>query len=186
MSQNINTAPVETNTQSPPLQPEIQTEQSAAEKLQDEINYLQILCEEGECSPEEAAVLQAELRHELIIAEALEEATKPYADRARELKGMGTVDAQLETSETFSIPVEITRKHTELPSLKARRVVRALRKAGFSEREASGSHVLMVNEETGATTTVPVHASSELDKNLLRKIVTKDAGLTVDEFKTFL
>lgn len=159
------------------------------QKLQDELSYLEQLCEQGECDPEEAVLLQAELRQELLLAEALEEATKPYSERLKQLEGKGSLSAQngLNADEMDPVqPIATEKKSSELPSLKARRVVRALRKAGFSERQGSGSHVLLTNEQTGATTTVPMHASSELSKDLLRKIVTKDAGLTIDEFKSFL
>jgi predicted RNA binding protein YcfA (HicA-like mRNA interferase family) len=75
---------------------------------------------------------------------------------------------------------------TELPSLKAVDVIRALRKAGFEVARIKGSHhVLRHREDPRRGTVVPVHAGHDIKRGLLRKIIS-DAGLTVDQFKALL
>lgn len=44
-----------------------------------------------------------------------------------------------------------------LPSLTARKVVRALKRAGFVEDRHKGSHLILIQPETRARTVVPVH-----------------------------
>jgi predicted RNA binding protein YcfA (HicA-like mRNA interferase family) len=73
-----------------------------------------------------------------------------------------------------------------LPSLKGDDVIRALRKAGFDVTRIKGSHhVMRHRDDPGRATVVPVHASRDVKRGLLRKIID-DAGLTVEEFKTLL
>jgi predicted RNA binding protein YcfA (HicA-like mRNA interferase family) len=69
----------------------------------------------------------------------------------------------------------------KLPSLTARKVVRALKRAGFLEDRQKGSHLMLVHPETKARTVVPVHPGRSIKESLLRAIV-RDANLTVDEF----
>ena len=73
-----------------------------------------------------------------------------------------------------------------LPSLKADDVIRALRRAGFEVARIKGSHhVLRHRDDPSRGTVVPVHASQDIKRGLLRKIIG-DAGLTVEEFKALL
>jgi len=69
----------------------------------------------------------------------------------------------------------------KLPSLVARQVVRALKRAGFIEDPQKGSHLMLIHPESKARIVVPVHAGRTIKEPLLRAIV-RDANLSVDEF----
>jgi predicted RNA binding protein YcfA (HicA-like mRNA interferase family) len=69
----------------------------------------------------------------------------------------------------------------KFPSLSARKVVRALKRAGFIEDRQKGSHLVLVHPETKARTVVPVHSGRTIKEPLLRAII-RDANLSVDEF----
>jgi len=69
----------------------------------------------------------------------------------------------------------------KLPSLTARKVVRALKRAGFVEDRQRGSHLILIHPETNARAVVPVHSGRSIKEPLLRAIV-RDANLTVDQF----
>jgi mRNA interferase HicA len=69
----------------------------------------------------------------------------------------------------------------KLPSLTARKVVRALKRAGFVEDRQRGSHLVLIHSQTKARTVVPVHPGRTIKESLLRAIV-RDANLSVDEF----
>jgi predicted RNA binding protein YcfA (HicA-like mRNA interferase family) len=69
----------------------------------------------------------------------------------------------------------------KLPSLTARKVVRALKHAGFVEDRQRGSHLVLIHPETKARTAVPVHPGRTIKEPLLRAIV-RDANLSVGEF----
>jgi len=68
-----------------------------------------------------------------------------------------------------------------LPSLTAREVLRALKRAGFVEDRQRGSHLILVNPETRARTVVPIHAGRTIKEPLLRAII-RDAHLTIEGF----
>ena len=72
-----------------------------------------------------------------------------------------------------------------LPSLTARKVVRALKRAGFVEDRQSGSHLILIHPVTRARTIVPMHAGRTLKEPLLRAIL-RDAGLSITEFLALL
>jgi len=65
----------------------------------------------------------------------------------------------------------------KLPSVNARKLIRALKRAGFVEDRQKGSHLILIHPQTKARTVVPVHSG----RSLVRAIV-RDADLTVDEF----
>jgi len=69
----------------------------------------------------------------------------------------------------------------ELPALTSRKVVSALKRAGFVEDRQRGSHLLLFHPDTKARTVVPIHAGRTIKKPLLRAIL-HDARLTVDQF----
>ena len=69
----------------------------------------------------------------------------------------------------------------KLPSLTARKVVRALKRAGFVEDRQRGSHLIMIHAESKARTVVPVHPGQSIKEPLLRGII-RDANLSVDQF----
>ncbi len=71
-----------------------------------------------------------------------------------------------------------------LPMLTARQVIRALEKAGFQVQRQTGSHVRLKHAD-GRVVTVPVHASQDVGRGLLRKIL-RDADITPAELLTLL
>jgi len=54
-------------------------------------------------------------------------------------------------------------------------MIKHLKKNGFEIDRQRGSHIFLINNETGRTTTVPYH-SKDLKKGTEQKIL-KDAGL---------
>jgi predicted RNA binding protein YcfA (HicA-like mRNA interferase family) len=73
----------------------------------------------------------------------------------------------------------------KLPSLSARKVVRALKRAGFIEDRQKGSHLILIHPARKARTVVPVHPGRSIKEPLLRAII-RDANLSVDEFIALL
>ena len=71
-----------------------------------------------------------------------------------------------------------------LPSLNAREIIRALKKAGFEEDRKKGSHLVMFNESTNTRTIVPVHPGN-VKKYLVHAII-RDTGLSTAEFVDLL
>jgi predicted RNA binding protein YcfA (HicA-like mRNA interferase family) len=75
---------------------------------------------------------------------------------------------------------------TRLPSLDARRVIRALERAGFQVVRIKGSHhILEHSADPRRRTTVPLHKGHDLPRGLIHKILA-DTGLAVDEFLKLL
>jgi predicted RNA binding protein YcfA (HicA-like mRNA interferase family) len=73
----------------------------------------------------------------------------------------------------------------KLPSLTARKVVRALKRAGFVEDRQKGTHLVLIHPEKKVRTVVPVHPGRSIKEPLLRAIV-RDASLSVEEFMELL
>ncbi|QLQ08045.1 MAG: type II toxin-antitoxin system HicA family toxin [Anaerolineae bacterium] len=71
-----------------------------------------------------------------------------------------------------------------LPMLTARRLLRALEKAGFEVQRQTGSHVRLKHPD-GRVVTVPVHGSQDIGRGLLRKIL-RDAEMTPTELLVLL
>ena len=71
-----------------------------------------------------------------------------------------------------------------LPALRPRKVLKALRKAGFYEDHRTGSHVILYKEGHPNPVSVPWH-SKALKRGTLFRII-KDAGLTPEEFLKLL
>ena len=67
--------------------------------------------------------------------------------------------------------------------LSYRRVMAALKRAGFSVRRQKGSHIVMRRDDPFAQVVVPAHRA--LDTGTLGSIVAA-AGLTADEFMDLL
>ena len=67
--------------------------------------------------------------------------------------------------------------------LSHRRVVAALKRAGFSVRRQKGSHIVMRRDEPFAQVVVPAHKS--IDTGTLSAIV-QAAGLTIESFLALL
>ena len=68
--------------------------------------------------------------------------------------------------------------------LTARRLLRALEKAGFEVQRQTGSHVRLKHPD-GRVVTVPVHGSQDIGRGLLRKIL-RDAEMTPTELLVLL
>lgn len=66
------------------------------------------------------------------------------------------------------------------PALKAKDVIRRLKKLGFVEARKKGSHVILQNL-SGWSTVVPVHKGEDIGKGLLRAIL-REANVTPEEF----
>ncbi len=69
-----------------------------------------------------------------------------------------------------------------LPALTARKVIKALKKLGFSEDRQKGSHLILINLATGKRVVVPVHPGKTIKKPLLKSIIEEDAGLKLEDF----
>lgn len=73
----------------------------------------------------------------------------------------------------------------KLPVADGREVIRAVERAGFVFDRQVGSHVSLRHPETRRSVTVPVHGARDLPVGTLRRII-RDAGLTVEEFRSLL
>lgn len=73
-----------------------------------------------------------------------------------------------------------------LPALTVRKVIKALKKAGFTEDRQKGSHLVLIHSLTGKRAVVPVHAGKTIKKPLLKSIIEDDAGLTIENFLKLL
>lgn len=69
-----------------------------------------------------------------------------------------------------------------LPALTARKVIKALKKIGFSEDRQRGSHLILINLTTGKRVVVPIHPGKTIKKPLLKSIIEDDAGLKLEDF----
>jgi predicted RNA binding protein YcfA (HicA-like mRNA interferase family) len=71
-----------------------------------------------------------------------------------------------------------------LPRISGREVVKALTRIGYEEDRQRGSHIILRQSSyPHRRITVPDH--KEIAKGTLRAVI-REAGLTVDEFKTLL
>jgi len=57
-----------------------------------------------------------------------------------------------------------------LPALNARKVIKALKKAGFTEDRQKGSHLILINTITNKRTVVPVHPGKTMGLDNFRAI----------------
>jgi len=73
---------------------------------------------------------------------------------------------------------------TRLPTLTARKVVAALKRAGFEEVRQDSSHLYFWHPICQLGTCVPMH-SGDLKRSLVRGII-RQAGLTEEEFRKLL
>ncbi|MDP8207485.1 MAG: type II toxin-antitoxin system HicA family toxin [Candidatus Electryonea clarkiae] len=71
---------------------------------------------------------------------------------------------------------------SRMPQVKAKDLIRFLKKKGFIEDRQSGSHLTLWNEEKRISVTVPIHTGSDIGRGLAVRIL-KDAGFTVDDYK---
>lgn len=73
-----------------------------------------------------------------------------------------------------------------LPSLNSKKVIKALKKAGFVEDRQKGSHLILINSLTNRRVVVPIHAGKTIKKPLLQSIIEDDAGLSIVDFLKLL
>jgi len=72
----------------------------------------------------------------------------------------------------------------KLPVLRQKKIIAALKRAGFEEIDQNGSHLYLRHPETRRTTTVPVH-SKEISRPFL-KVILKEASISEEEFRKLL
>ena len=72
----------------------------------------------------------------------------------------------------------------KIPSLRHKKLIRALKKIGFEEARQTGSHLILSNQKSKKIISVPVH-NKDIKKGLLAGII-KQAGLTTEEFLKLL
>ncbi|MFQ5628042.1 MAG: type II toxin-antitoxin system HicA family toxin [bacterium] len=70
---------------------------------------------------------------------------------------------------------------SRLGNIRAADIERVLRKLGYSLHHQRGSHKYYVKDRK--IITVPVHKGKTLGKGLANKIITKDIGITINEFE---
>lgn len=73
----------------------------------------------------------------------------------------------------------------KLPSVNARQLVQALKKAGFEEQRQRGSHLHMKRDNDGKRVTVPVHQGRSIPTGTLRAIL-RDTDISVEAFLELL
>lgn len=73
-----------------------------------------------------------------------------------------------------------------LPALTSKKIIKALKKAGFVEDRQKGSHLILINSLTSRRVVIPIHAGKTVKKPLLQSIIEDDAGLTIEEFLKLL
>ena len=70
---------------------------------------------------------------------------------------------------------------SRLPIMSGFKIVKQLKKNGFTIIRQKGSHAFLKHENDNRTTIVPIHKGKDIDRSLLRKILN-DTELTVEEF----
>lgn len=73
----------------------------------------------------------------------------------------------------------------KLPQVKAKELVKVVRKLGFTLRGQSGSHAVYIHSD-GRKTTIPVHPTQAIGVGLLTKILKKDLQINRNEFTRLL
>lgn len=73
---------------------------------------------------------------------------------------------------------------TRLPMLNARKIIAALKKAGFEETHQNGSHLYFHHFAKDLETCVPMHGG-DVGRRLVRAIL-QQAGLSEEEFRALL
>lgn len=70
---------------------------------------------------------------------------------------------------------------TTTPTLTARKLIKILKRHGFSKVRQEGSHIFFKNGK-GKTTVVPNHPGKDIGKGLLRKILD-ESNLTLTDLQ---
>ena len=73
---------------------------------------------------------------------------------------------------------------TNLPTLKAKDLIRILKKMGFKEMRQKGSHLFFQHPE-GRTTLVSIHSGEDIGRGLLRQILREIELLPEDFLNLF-
>ena len=73
---------------------------------------------------------------------------------------------------------------TNLPTLKAKDLIRILKKMGFKEMRQKGSHLFFQHPD-GRTTLVSIHSGEDIGRGLLRQIL-QEIELSPDDFLNLL
>lgn len=68
----------------------------------------------------------------------------------------------------------------KLPVVKAKELLRTLKKLGFSPYHQAGSHIQLKHPD-GRRTTIPYHPSKEIRRGTLKAIIN-DLDMSVEEF----
>ena len=71
-----------------------------------------------------------------------------------------------------------------LPNLSPKKVITALKRAGFDFHHQHGSHAYFWHSQKELMTSVPIHPG-DVDRGLMKKII-KQADLSEDEFRDLL
>ena len=73
---------------------------------------------------------------------------------------------------------------TRLPTLTARKIIKALDQAGFEVERQTGSHLILRNPVSLRTTCVPLHGK-DVKRSLMKEIL-RQAGITEDDFRKLI
>lgn len=74
---------------------------------------------------------------------------------------------------------------SNVPSLSARKFIKALKKRSFILHRVTGSHHIFIRKSDQRTVSVPVHAGYDLGRGLMLSLL-KDANISLDEFLKLL
>ena len=70
-----------------------------------------------------------------------------------------------------------------LPSITAKKALKKLKKAGFTEHHQKGSHLILKHSD-GRLVVLPIH-SKDIPRGTLYNIIVHQAQLTMDEWNNF-
>jgi predicted RNA binding protein YcfA (HicA-like mRNA interferase family) len=74
---------------------------------------------------------------------------------------------------------------SDVPRVSGKAAIAAFEKAGFDVVRVTGSHHIMKKRGHLHRLSIPVHAGKTVGEGLLKAQI-KDAGLTIDEFRSYL
>ena len=72
-----------------------------------------------------------------------------------------------------------------LPTITAKKFIKAIKKSGFEFHRIVGSHHIYVNPSTRQTISIPMHAGRDLGRGLVKSLL-KQAGISETEFRQLL
>ncbi|MCP4655510.1 MAG: type II toxin-antitoxin system HicA family toxin [bacterium] len=70
---------------------------------------------------------------------------------------------------------------TRLAQVTSRKLVRFLKKQGFTEDRQTGSHITLRHDARKVSVTIPVHSGVDIGRGLAVRIL-KDAGFSVADY----